>query len=53
MRKIVEYYCKYCKTVTKMKVSGPVKHLGVYWLKCSSCRNNWRVPVEEFESLIK
>ncbi len=53
MRSTAEYYCKYCKTITKMKASGPVERLGVYWLRCTSCKNNWRVPIKEFEQLVK
>lgn len=53
MRTTIKYYCEYCKSVNQMRISGPVKHLNVYWLKCSRCKNNWRVPVKELESLAK
>jgi len=52
MKKYIEYQCKYCKSVTKMKVSGPAKALGVYWLRCTRCSNNWKVPIEEVEKLV-
>jgi hypothetical protein len=52
MKKIVEYYCKFCKDIQKMKVTGPVKQIGIYWLKCSRCKNNWHVRIEELESLV-
>ncbi len=53
MRTTIEYYCKFCKGENLMRVSGPVKHLNIYWLKCSRCKNNWRVPAEEVEKLAK
>ena len=52
MKKFIDYHCKHCKAVTKMKVSGPAEALGVYWLRCSRCSNNWKVPIEEIEKLV-
>ena len=49
MRKTIEHECKFCKRKTKMSISGPVTHLGIYWLKCERCNNNWRIPIKELE----
>ena len=53
MKKYIDYYCKSCRRVTKMNVSGPAKTLSVYWLRCTRCSNNWKYPIEEIESLVK
>jgi len=53
MKRVVEYYCKYCRDITKMKVVSKVEHLDVYWLRCTRCSNNWRVQIEELENLVQ
>ena len=50
MKTFIEYYCEYCKAITEMRVSGPVKHLDIYWLKCKSCKHNWSIPIEKLEN---
>ncbi len=49
MRTKVEYYCTKCKCTTRMSVLSRNEYLRVYWLRCSCCQNEWRVPREMFE----
>ncbi len=53
MKKIVEHYCKYCQSETKMKKIGEASHIGVYWLRCNNCSNCWMIAIEEFQELAK
>jgi hypothetical protein len=53
MRKSIELNCNFCKKITMMKITGPIKNLGAYWVKCPRCNNNWRIPIDELERLLK
>ncbi len=52
MNGCIRFYCRNCKCTTDMEITDIVSRLRIYRLKCKTCGENWRVPVDMLDETL-